>query len=146
MHGATIIEFTPLPIESISWATTFSQFNIIRVFNWNTCTSSPVCSATHYNIVASNCGSCPTTTNHTIVTCTDTPTDGNMCTFAVQTVVCGNITGESSQVSLFNSNVPGQSTLTLHATCIKLGHDSNSRYIVIHCLLKWYRLIAMFIG
>ena len=41
-----------------------------------------------YNILASNCGSCPTTTNHTTVTCTDMPTNGSSCTLAVQTVVC----------------------------------------------------------
>ena len=41
-----------------------------------------------YNILASNCGSCPTTTNYTTVTCTDVPTNGSTCTFAVQAVVC----------------------------------------------------------
>ena len=43
-----------------------------------------------YNILASNCGSCPTTTNHTNVTCTDIPTNYNdsTCTLAVETVVC----------------------------------------------------------
>ena len=50
----------------------------------------------HYNILSSNCGSCPTTTNTTIVTCTDVPTDGSVCTFALQTVVCSNIIGNSS--------------------------------------------------
>ena len=36
----------------------------------------PDCPAIHYNILASsNCGSCPTTTNHTNATCTDVPTD-----------------------------------------------------------------------
>ena len=56
----------------------------------------PDCPTVHYNILASNCGSCPTTTNHTTVTCTDVPTDGSTCIFAVQTAVCGNIVGELS--------------------------------------------------
>ncbi|MCG8621319.1 MAG: hypothetical protein MJE68_04850, partial [Proteobacteria bacterium] len=53
----------------------------------------------------SNCGSCPTTTNHTNVTCTDRPTDGSVCAFAIQPVVCSKITGElSHQVLLSNKN------------------------------------------
>ena len=63
-------------------------------FDWSSV--APDCPAIHYNILASNCGSCPTTTNHTNVTCTDVPTDGSECTFAEQTVVCGNITGNFS--------------------------------------------------
>ena len=63
----------------------------------------------HYNIMASNCGSCPTTTNHTTVTCSDLPTEQNtFCTFALQTVICGNITGILSNpinVSLSASNL-----------------------------------------
>ena len=55
-------------------------------FSW-----SPVatdCPAINYNILASNCGSCPTTTNQTTVTCIETPTDdGSVCTFVVQIVV-----------------------------------------------------------
>ena len=54
------------------------------------------CLTLHYNILATNCGSCPTTTTNTTVTCTDVPTDGSMCTFAVQTVVCGDIVGNMS--------------------------------------------------
>ena len=52
----------------------------------------------HYNILALNCGSCPTTTNHTTLTCTDVPTDGSACVFSVQTVVCGNLAGNFSDM------------------------------------------------
>ena len=54
----------------------------------------------YYNILASNCGSCPTTTN---VTCTDLPDDDSMCSFAIQTVVCGNITGNWSKSLTFKT-------------------------------------------
>ena len=65
----------------------------------------PSCPSIHYNILASNCGSCPTTTSHTNVTCTDIPTDGSVCTFAVQTVVCGNITGiDNSSINILVLN------------------------------------------
>ena len=73
-------------------------------FQWNSLAS--VCPAIHYNILASNCGSCPTTTNHTNVTCTEVPTNNSICTFAVQTVVCGNIT----------SNISDPINITLYTT------------------------------
>ena len=61
-------------------------------FSWSTDCGTKL----HYNILASNCGSCPTTTNHTNVTCTDVPTENSVCIFAIQTVVCGNISGQIS--------------------------------------------------
>ena len=64
------------------------------------------CPATHYNILASNCGSCPTTTNHTNVTCTDVLNDGIVCTFTIQTVVCENITGNISYQIRVNISIP----------------------------------------
>ena len=73
-------------------------------FQWNSVASD--CPASHYNILASNCGSCPTTTNHTNVTCTAVPTNDSICTFAVQTVVCGNIT----------SNISDPINITLYTT------------------------------
>ena len=54
------------------------------------------CPVIRYNILASNCGSCPTTTNHTNVTCTDVPTENSVCTFAIQTVLCGSLIGNKS--------------------------------------------------
>ena len=74
-------------------------------FSWNPV--APDCPAIHYNILASNCGSCPTTTNHTNVTCTDVPTDDIMCSFAIQTAFCGNITGNQSKPLTFNTTIEG---------------------------------------
>ena len=65
------------------------------IFSWSPV--APDCPAIHYNILASNCGSCPTTTNHTTVACTNVPTDGSVCDFSVQSVVCENITGNFSK-------------------------------------------------
>jgi hypothetical protein len=58
-------------------------------FNWTEI--APECPAIKYNIQASNCGSCPTTTNHTTVTCTKVPTNGGMymCMFTIKIVICG---------------------------------------------------------
>ena len=76
-------------------------------FTWSPVT--PNCPAIifYYDILASNCGSCPTTTNHTNVTCIDVPTDGSTCVFAIRTVVCGNITGNVSDEAqgVFKGNV-----------------------------------------
>ena len=125
-----IVGLIPSPPESISWATTLSQFYAIRVFNWNAHSSN--CSAVHYNILSSNCGSCPTTTNHTSVTCTGVPTGGNMCTFSVQTVVCGNLTGELSQVLLYNSDAPGR------LKCFR--NPAGHVYLLLLIHYRWYRI------
>ena len=74
-------------------------------FSWSPVT--PHCPSIHYNIHASNCGSCPTTTNHTNVTCTDVPTDDSMCSFAIDTTICGNITGNQSKPLIFNVTIEG---------------------------------------
>ena len=63
-------------------------------FSWSPVTTD--CSMLHYKIIASNCGSCPTNTTLTNVTCTGVPTDSSVCTFTIHTVVCGNITGVTS--------------------------------------------------
>ena len=63
-------------------------------FSWSSV--APDCPVIHYNILASNCGSCPTTTNHTSVTCTDVPTENSVCIFAIQTVLCGTLIGNES--------------------------------------------------
>ena len=68
--------------------------SVTLTFTWRLLV--PRCRDIHYIILASNCGGCPTTTKNTTVTCTDVPTDGSVCTFTVQTVVCGNIAGNSS--------------------------------------------------
>ena len=68
---------------------------VLREITFEWTPFAPFCPTIHYNILSSNCGSCPTTTTNTTVTCTDVPTDGSMCTFAVQTEVCG-VTGNFS--------------------------------------------------
>ena len=78
-------------------------------FTWNPV--DPNCPAIHYNILASNCGSCPTTTNHTTVTCTDVPTNSSVCKFSVQTVACGGTAaGKSDEihVNLHNTLLKGR--------------------------------------
>ena len=41
-----------------------------------------------YNIIASNCGTCPNSTTSLSATCVDFVADGSVCSFALQAVVC----------------------------------------------------------
>ena len=91
----------PPNTQSISNAAIISLRQL--TFSWSPV--APDCPAVHYNILASNCGSCPTTTNHTNVTCTDVLTDNNECNFAVETVVCGNITSNFSNPISINTHI-----------------------------------------
>ena len=68
-------------------------------FSWNPVT--PMCSAIHYNINASNCGRCPIATNSTSVTCTDVEVDDEeLCNFGVSTVVCSDVIGVQKEVAV----------------------------------------------
>ncbi len=78
------------PIGDIIWTATDS----LLTFDWSVSAASD-CPDIQYNILASNCGSCPTTTNHTNVTCTNVPTK-DTCTFAIWRVVCGNVTEKTN--------------------------------------------------
>ena len=64
------------------------------IFSWNEVITG--CEAVQYRIVASNCGRCPTTTAHTTAVCTDIPANSNICTFAIQTIVCDGVAGNVS--------------------------------------------------
>ena len=84
-------------------------------FKWS---KSPVqlvldCPSLHYNITSSNCGSCPTTTTNTTVTCTDIPTetDASMCTFSIESIVCGKV------VNLFNDTIHIPMNMTDTSSC-----------------------------
>ena len=90
-------------------------------FTWSSVL--PHCSSISYNISASNCGNCPTNTTKTTVTCTDAPTWSNdtLCTFAVQTILCGTIVGNSSeQVTVTIIRTPRKSICFPNLTCLYL--------------------------
>ena len=62
------------------------------------------CSALWYNINASNCGTCPSTTISTSAVCTDIEVDGEkICHFSVSTVVCSDITGAQNNLEIMLS-------------------------------------------
>ena len=66
------------------------------IFQWSSV--SPSFEAIHYLINASdNCGHCPNITNTTTVTCHGVSLDGELCIFALQTVVCDDIIGNESR-------------------------------------------------
>ena len=104
-NGITSNEIFSCVIPSIGMSSCIASLS-------NLCITSSIidhqslCPAIHYNILASNCGSCPTTINDTTVTCTDVPTTGSTsCNFAIQTVVCGNNTGNISDPIIVNTSI-----------------------------------------
>lgn len=88
---------SPSPPMDINWE--LIGTNMV-MFTWSPVISN--CSKVKYNIVHSECGSCPNTTTYANVTCTNITNNSLLeCMLAVQTVVCGNISGDwSSEISL----------------------------------------------
>ena len=87
-----------LPANGITWKVLGSS---AVLFCWSSVNTN--CPAVHYNILSSNCGSCPMNTTNATVTCNDVLNEADnsqvgMCSFAVQTVMCGNITGTISDI------------------------------------------------
>ena len=99
-------------------------------FSWSPV--APDCPDIHYIILASTCGSCPTTTNHTNVTCTDVPTENSVCTFAIiQTVLCGSLVGDKSD--------PVIVTTTRAEAIIKgwyVSYNCTADIIILNLVLK----------
>ena len=78
--------------------------NLIRLtFTWNPVANRIPCSTAEYHINATNCGTCPTTTNITTATCDiiDLTTEEQLCTFVIQIVVFESVASEESTPSLF---------------------------------------------
>ena len=106
------------------------------IFEWSPVV--PDCHAIQYDILASNCGSCPTTTNRTNATCTDVPTtNSSLCTFAVQTV-CGNVTGNASDPIRVNTDI----LYPMEYLSIVPKSDTNRVYIASIVFLSTALLIS----
>ena len=80
-----------------------------------------------HNILESNCGSCPTTTNYTTVTCTDVPTNGSTCTLAVQTVVCTEDTDCTTGIS---SDLISMKVLNTRSSHNTMEHSSTNTMLI----------------
>ena len=131
-----IILLHPYTLASIHIASeSFSPPNDVRLinvqpgqitFSWTSVDA--LCDSISYNIISSNCGTCPITTTNTTATCTDVVASGQVCTFIVQTVVCGSIIGILSNPT----------TVILKGTCnvinaiIHLSQHSTLYLSLIH--------------
>ena len=95
------------------------------VFKWSSVSST--CHQIRYNIISNNCGQCPDITTHTTATCTGIPTNDQQCTFALQTIVCNNLIGNTSK----------EIQIVLRGKTLSLSSDSYIapcsyiRYVVI---------------
>ena len=86
MAGLTIAP-TQIDALNISWTAKCYESNI--VFRWTPFNTN--CTILYYSITSSKCGSCPTTSTDTNITCTDVPMDGSVCRLYVQAVICEGI-------------------------------------------------------
>ena len=88
-----LLEAEPLPPPSdISWERLGAEQ---LMFSWSPVVSN--CVSISYNILDSHCGVCPNSTVDTNITCNNVSTRHlSMCMLAVQTIVCGNISGKWS--------------------------------------------------
>ena len=139
----------PPPPNEVKISTVHKSIREVT-FSWSPVTYK--CPIISYNILSSNCGSCPTTTNHTNVTCTDVRTVTTTCQFAVQSVVCGHIAGNTSDPvditffrattmhasttllenqSTHNTDATEKSTLGLHQSMVYTDKSTGSVYIVL---------------
>ena len=85
------------PPDRISASVSFDHPGGIT-FTWDEVDSS--CDIVHYRVITSNCGVCSATnitTLYTRVLCTNLTTDGSICSFAVQTIVCNDVAGNVSE-------------------------------------------------
>ena len=113
-------------------------------FGWSPV--APDCPAIHYKILASNCGSCPNTTNHTTVTCTDVPINGSTCTFAVQTLVCGNIAGNMSDtisIYLYRASTFVLGTTTVYTSIASISSLATALIISVVVSITVILIILM---
>ena len=71
-------------------------------FSWDSV--DPSCLAISYVIVAEGCGTCPSTSNTTSVTCVNPPVSSTLsqCSISVQTIACGSIVGSASSPVIVN--------------------------------------------
>ena len=115
------LNYCRLPPPSELYLSTANFVSRGLTFRWSPVASD--CPAIHYYIQTSHCGICPTTTNHTSVSCTDVPIDGSACIFAVQTVVCGNLVSNLSDPINTTTLLERRNTDT--CTC------TNTAYVVV---------------
>ena len=105
-----------------------------------------------YNIISSNCGTCPNSTTLLSATCVDFVADGSVCSFALQAVVCGNRFSPISDpvkiqikgIKLTNLQVK----YIIHNYAIQLYTKPNSYnhlpYYILHCRVLCRLLFIQF--
>ena len=90
-------ELCPVPTEyNISWITDCPESRLF--FNWRQAISH--CSPLGYFVTTLNCGSCPNTTTHNNITCTNPPTDGSTCNITIRAEVHEDIINDPQNFSI----------------------------------------------
>ena len=113
MYCVYIIQYWVQYIHIIIDIASFPPPNDVRLadvqpgqitFNWTSVDA--LCDSLSYNIISSNCGQCLLTTTNTTATCTGVVASGQVCTFIVQTVVCGIIGILSHPTTVILKGIP----------------------------------------
>lgn len=100
-------------------------------FNW----TRKNCQMISYSIT-SDCGDCPTSTAINTAVCINVPVDDRVCSFAVRTVVCGDIDG--TQSNSLSVTLKGMSFLILMQKSIAITCQIN---VTIQFLTLQFRLM-----
>ena len=127
-------ELCPVPTEyNISWMTDCPESHLF--FTWSQAVSH--CSPLRYFITTSNCGSCPNTTTHNNISCTNAPTDGSMCNITIQAEVHEDVTSYQQQFSVQPKCLILQGKLVIRNTGLSI--------ICLYTTIK-YKFLKMKIG
>ena len=102
-------------------------------FNWTLQSDINIlCSVSHYELIATNCGRCPNKISRldTQVTCTEISTDGRLCTFSVQAIGTFNGSQPVSITALLKGKYTNASKLIFTN---ETAHALSSRYTPSQC-------------
>lgn len=109
-----VVSSWPLRVQFAQSAATFANSHIS--FGWIPAVSDCPTVDIRYYILSSNCGTCPTATADTSITCNDVPLCG-LCILAVQTVI-----GDYAMKDLLSD--PVYVSLNQTRNCIQIGSNN----------------------
>ena len=91
-----------------------------------------------YNIIASNCGTCPNSTTSLSATCVDFVADGRVCSFALQAVVCGRFGPISDPMKI---QIKGISLTSLKSSTVTHCHITTIPNSASYIHLPYYCIV-----
>ena len=95
-----------------------------------------------YNIIASNCGTCPNSTTSLSATCVDFTADGGVCSFALQAVVCGirfSPISDPMKIQIKGINLIDKPSSQVHAQLchIHVTISNSYNHLLYRCIVEY---------